>query len=148
PVLLVLSGRSADREPRSLTELRQVADLAIPELTVAHASLLAVIANRADPQALEQIAAGLAEASGAPAWAVPESEVLIAPTVESLMRAADGRLLRGDPARLRRESLGTVVAGMSMENVLTRLIDGGVIVVAGDRGDVIVGTLMANASTT
>ena len=52
PVILVLTGRSVDESrPRTLDELRQITDLSLPELHNAHASLLAVIANRADPDA-------------------------------------------------------------------------------------------------
>ena len=54
----------------------------------------------------------------------------------------------GDPALLEREALGVVVAAMSMENVLTRLTEGAVVVAPGDRADVLVGVLLAHASGT
>ena len=41
-----------------------------------------------------------------------------------------------------------VMAGMSMENVLTRLIEGSVVVVAGDRSDVLLAMLMAHSAET
>jgi len=41
-----------------------------------------------------------------------------------------------------------VVAGMSMNNVLPRLVDGSVVVVPGDRTEVLLAVLMANASGT
>src|SRR5690606_510606 len=83
-----------------------------------------------------------------PVWAIPEDPFLIAPSVHSLLQAVDGELLKGDPELLRREALGVVMAGMSMENVLTRLIEGSVVVVAGDRSDVLLAMLMAHASET
>ena len=148
PVLLVLTGRNpGEASPRTAAELKQVAELSIQELRAAHASTFAVIANRADPERLDEIVAALSEVT-TPAWAIPEDPVLVAPSVQTIMDAVGGRLVKGDPALLARESLGTVVAGMGMENVLERLIEGGVIVVAGDRSDVIVGALMAHASTT
>jgi phosphate acetyltransferase len=149
PVLVVLTGQATDEgRPRTVHDLQQVAELILPELTGAHATVLAAVVNRADPDRLDEIVAAMATTFGTPAWAVPESEILVAPSVESIMQAVDGHLVRGDPALLARESLGTVVAGMGMENVLLRLIEGGVVVVAGDRSDVIVGALTANASTT
>ena len=149
PVLVVVTGQATDEgRPRTVRELEQVAELILPELTGAHATVLAAVVNRADPDRLDEIAAAMAATFGTPAWAVPESEILVAPSVESIMAAVDGHLVRGDPALLSRESLGTVVAGMGMENVLLRLIEGGVVVVAGDRSDVIVGALTANAATT
>lgn len=149
PVLLVLTGREPDgSRPRTAKELRQVAELSLPELAQAHASVLAIIANRADPDALPDIVEQLEQAAGVTAWAIPESPVLVAPTVEQIMSAVDGSLLRGDPALLARESLGTVVAAMSMENVLDRLIEGGTVVIPGDRGEVVLAALTAHASGT
>ena len=49
PVLLVLTGRSMDESRgRTADEVRQIAELSIPELALAHASLLAVVVNRAE----------------------------------------------------------------------------------------------------
>jgi phosphate acetyltransferase len=68
--------------------------------------------------------------------------------VRALLAATDATLVRGDDALLDREAMGTVVAGMSMENVLPRLIEGGIVVVPGDRSDVLIATLLANQSET
>ncbi len=149
PVLLVLTGREPDgARARTAEELRQVTELSLPELVQAHASVLAVIANRADPDSLPQIVQAIEQAAGVTAWAIPESAVLVAPTVEQIMAAVDGELLRGDAALLARESLGTVVAAMSMENVLERLIEGGTVVIPGDRSEVVLAALTAHASGT
>ena len=163
PVLLVLGGQQADgRGSRSADDIRQVAQLALAELEGAHAAVIGTVANRVDPRliddvvrqlanlfALRQNRAGTTCVSGPiPVWAIPEDRFLIAPSIASLMEAVDGTLIKGDPALLNRESLGTVVAAMSMENVLTRLIEGGVVVVPGDRADVLLAVLMANAADT
>ena len=89
-----------------------------------------------------------APAGRAPVWAIPEDPVLVAPSVASIMASVDGALVSGDPELLDREALGVVVAAMSMENVLTRLIEGSVVVVPGDRTEVLLAVLMANASGT
>jgi phosphate acetyltransferase len=155
PVLLVLGGQSDEHGDRSADELRQVFGLAVQELDAAHAQLVGVVANRVQPNRLGEIVAELTTASahnGAegsiPVWAIAEDPFLIAPSVESLMEAVHGTLIKGDPELLQRESLGIVMAGMSMENVLTRLIEGGIVVVAGDRSDVLLALLMAHASET
>ncbi|MCU1582697.1 MAG: phosphate acetyltransferase [Microbacteriaceae bacterium] len=155
PVLLVLGGQSDEHGDRSADELRQVFGLAVQELDAAHAQLVGVVANRVQPNRLGEIVAELTTASahnGAegsiPVWAIPEDPFLIAPSVESLMEAVHGTLIKGDSELLQRESLGIVMAGMSMENVLTRLIEGGIVVVAGDRSDVLLALLMAHASET
>jgi phosphate acetyltransferase len=162
PVLLVLGGQSDDTGNRSADELRQVFGLAMQELDAAHAHVVGVIANRAQPDKLDEIIAGLSAASAynstgsrgindgepIPVWAIPEDPFLIAPSVASLMEACDGTLIKGDVTLLQRESLGVVIAGMSMENVLTRLIEGGVVIVAGDRSDVLLALLMAHTADT
>ena len=153
PVLLVLTGRSPNESSgRSPDELRQITELSLPELTAAHASVLAVIANRADPLQLTEISRAIASVVGPagniPVWAIPEDRVLVAPTVGTVMEACAGRLVKGDRALLHREALSVVIAGMSMENVLTRLEEGAIVVVAGDRSEVLLALLMANASGT
>ncbi|WP_431279611.1 phosphate acetyltransferase [Leifsonia poae] len=175
PVLLVLGGRIGQglgerlgqAAPRTPEDLRQLTDIAMAELRDEHASLLAVIANRADPDNLEATIAAVSAAvssasvtsapviSGSfegrrdvPVWAIPEDPFLVAPSIRSVMEATDGTLLAGDEALLAREALGVVVAAMSMNNVLPRLIEGAVVVVPGDRTEVLLAVLMANASGT
>jgi len=150
PVLLVLGGQQPDGPgSRTPDDMRQAFVVARQELGSAHAQVLGIVVNRADPDMLDQIIASVEEESHRlPVWAIPEDRFLIAPSIASLMEAVDGTLIAGDAALLGRESLGVVVAAMSMENVLTRLIEGGVVIVPGDRSDVLLGVLMANAAET
>ncbi|GHD41557.1 phosphate acetyltransferase [Mycetocola manganoxydans] len=157
PVLLVLGGRSnqgsgerlGQADPRSADHMGDIAELALLELRNAHATLLAVIANRVDPDHLAEVTAAIEKARpGVPVWSIPEDPYLIAPSMESIMTATDGVLLKGDPALLGREALGVVVAGMGMVNVLPRLIEGAVLVVAGDRTEVLLAAMMAQSSGT
>ncbi|MET0885349.1 MAG: phosphate acetyltransferase, partial [Mycetocola sp.] len=157
PVLLVLGGRSnqgsgerlGQADPRSADQMGDIAELALLELKNAHATLLAVIANRVDADHLTEVTAAIEKAEpGVPVWAIPEDPYLIAPSMESIMRATNGVLLKGDPGLLGREALGVVVAGMGMVNVLPRLIEGAVLVVAGDRTEVLLAAMMAQSSGT
>ncbi len=150
PVVLVLGGRVSDRaESRSPDALRQLTELSLVELQHEHATLLAVIVNRANPQAREEIRAAVASATpDVPIWTVPENPVLVAPTMRSIMEATEGTLVKGDPELLSREALGVVVAAMGMNNVLPRLIEGSVVVVPADRTEILLAVLMANESGT
>ncbi|SEB02807.1 phosphate acetyltransferase [Leifsonia sp. 21MFCrub1.1] len=167
PVLLVLGGRIGQgfgerlgqADPRSPEELRQLAEIAVAELRAEHAGLLAVIANRADAGMLEPIVAAVGSVVGAaaaaagsadrpPVWAIPEDPFLVAPSIRSIMEETGATLIAGEEGLLTREALGVVVAGMSMNNVLPRLVDGAVVVVPGDRTEVLLAVLMANASGT
>ncbi len=167
PVLLVLGGRSAQSQtqpeqlgsslPRTAAEMGQIADLALTELAHGRAELFAIVANRTEPDQAEETIAAIRrslEASGAPAaaripvWAIPEDRFLVAPSIRGIMRSVEGELLAGDPDRLTREALGVVVAGMSMVNVLPRLLEGEVVIIPADRSEVLLATLLANASGT
>ena len=143
PVLLVLTGRSMDESRgRTPDEMRQIAELSIPELAQAHASLLAVIVNRADAGAEEGIKTSV------PVWAIPESPLLVAPTVGGIQHAIEGQLLQGDEALLSREAMSVVIAAMTVENVLPRLVEGAVIVIPADRSEMLLAVLTAHASET
>jgi len=179
PVVLVLGGRVGQgmgeqlggSEPRGADDMRQITELALAELQSEHAQLLAVVANRADPESLDEIVAAIRSVlpggSGAhgdagasssltagdsattiPVWAIPEDLFLIAPSMQSILESVDGTLMSGDPSLLSREALGVVVAAMSMENVLPRLTDGAVVVIPGDRSEVLLAVLLAQASGT
>lgn len=147
PVLLVLTGRAIDESRgRTADEMRQIAELSLPELAAAHASVLAIVANRADAEQLDAIVDSLG--GDIPVWAIPEDPFLVAPTVRGIMEAVDGSLLQGDESLLSREALGVVIAAMSMENVLPRLIEGGIVVIPGDRSEMLLAALTAHSSET
>ncbi|KQM82730.1 phosphate acetyltransferase [Agromyces sp. Leaf222] len=173
PVLLVLGGRVGggrqraehlgQAEARTPDDVAQLADLAVEELAREHSTLLGVVVNRADGDRLDEIVAAVQpvmkrvpahEAAGRDAegaasvavWAIPEDQVLVAPSVRSIMEAVDGELATGDPDLLDREALGVVIAAMSMENVLTRLIEGSIVIIPADRSEVLLGVLTAHAS--
>ena len=147
-VVLVLGGFDPDtRKPRTAEELRHLAIMSVGELQQSHATLGAVIVNRVegDIEAMREAIAGVVDV---PVWCIPDDPQLSAPTVDELFTATDARLVSGDKALVDEAALGTVVAGMSMENVLDRLIERGVLVVPGDRADVVVGVLLAQQSET
>lgn len=149
PVLLVLTGRELDEtRPRTPDELRQVTELTVPELVSEHASVLAVVVNRADPENLEPIIQSVEAAAGVTTWAIPEDPLLSAPSMAQLAEAVDGRLLQGDEALMGREVLGVVIAAMSMENTLPRLVEGGAVIIPGDRSEMLLAALTAHASGT
>lgn len=158
PVLLVLSGRDQQQQAeqlgtstaRTAAEVGQIAALAIAELREERAELFAAIVNRADPDALETAVDAVRTANGdaTPVWAIPEDRTLVAPSIRGILAAVDGRLVKGDSALLTREALNVVVAGMSMVNVLPRLTQDAVVIIPADRTEVLLATLLADASGT
>lgn len=129
-------------------EVATMAEMAVVAAREAHAHVTGVVANQVEPGVLAATAAAVADRVSVPVQALPETPLLRAPTVKDLMDACSGRLVHGDPAWLDRECMGLVVAAMTMPHVLDRLIDGGVVIVPGDREDVLLGVLLAHRSKT
>lgn len=157
PVLLIVSGRAHDSAetlgqstPRTATDIAQVAEIGRHELLAAHASVLATLVNRADPPALEHIVAEVTAVlpSGTPVWALPEEIALVSPSVATVLTAVDGHLIRGGAELLTREVRQIVIAGMSMEHVLPRLLEGSAVVVAADRAETLLAVTMAHEAAT
>ncbi|WP_449278246.1 phosphate acetyltransferase [Leucobacter sp. GX24907] len=157
PVLLVLGGRSQaeaealGRTPaRAAVDIAALAELSAQELRAAHATLLAAVVNRADTEALDDIVTAVSAVmpSGVPTWAIPEDVLLVAPPVSTVIDAVDGRCVRGADELLAREVRDVVVAGMSMENVLPRLIEGAVVIIAADRAETLLAVTMAHEAPT
>ncbi|GEN80769.1 phosphate acetyltransferase [Actinotalea fermentans] len=140
PVLLVVRGTG--RRPDAI---RQAAEVSLAELRAQHAEVLAVVANRCEPEQVTQVKDALA-ATGLPAWAVPEDQLLAAPTVRAVMEAVEGRLVAGDEALLSREALDVLVGAMSLEHLMERLTDGAIVITPGDRGDILLGLVSAHAA--
>ena len=157
PVLLVLGGRSSDEAEylgqqvaRTPAEIAQLAELGLVELQAEHATVLAALVNRADPERLAEIDRAVTGVlpAGVPVWSVPEELLLVAPPVSEVLAAVDGTLERGSGELLAREVRDVVVAGMSMENVLPRLLEGSVVVIAADRSETLLAVTMAHEAPT
>lgn len=157
PVMLILGGREHDgaetlgqSEARSAADIAHLAELAAIELRAAHASLVAVLVNRADGDELQNIvarvSAGLDEHVSV--WALPEKYSLISPTAADVLSVVDGTLMRGSRDALAREVRSIVIAGMSMEHVLPRLIESSVVVIAADRSETLLAVTMAHEADT
>ena len=157
PVVLVVHGRQ-----RSPEQVRAAADAAIAELHAHHVRTVAVIANRTDADAVQPImvalkdlptAAGSGPGPGAGGSdmvvaAIPDSPILSAPTVRALAEAVDAALVLGSDSWLDRESLGFIVAAMSLPNVLTRLRPDVAVIAPSDRPELLTGLLLAHQSGT
>lgn len=138
PVLLTVRG--AGRTP---DEIRQVAELAVSEISAGHASVVGVVVNRADGDEAD-IRQALGDAR--PVWVLPEVPLLTAPTVDDLKRALNGTVLSGDEALFDREAESLLVCGMGVEHILERLREGQVAIAAGDRSELLISLLAAHAA--
>ncbi len=149
PVVLVTGGRNPDGDgSRTPKQCAEIARIALDELRDEHAEVLAVIVNRTAPDEVEAVSQRVAEVTGLPAWAIAEDPELEAPLLRTVLEATEARLVRGDESVLDRPVMGTTIAAMSLPNVLSRLHQNGIVIVPGDRSEVLVGTMAAQLSQT
>jgi phosphate acetyltransferase len=148
PLLVVLDGRE-----RAPAEVATAAQLTLNVLLGQGCEVMGAIANRVPPPALADVRAAV-EAHlrelGAPAGhlpcieLLPEHPSLGAPTFGALLRACGGSLLVGMQDDLDNVVLDVLVAAMTLPNVLARLRASGLIIMPGDRPDLLIGVLTAN----
>ena len=152
PVVLVVSGRN-----RTPEDIRSAAEGGLAEFRAHHAKVIAVIANRVstierassdevDPADLEAVRAELAKLPDVITAALPADRLLAAPTVRAQFDAVEANLVLGNPDLLDRESQDTLVAAMTLPNVLRRLTPESTVIMPGDRSDLLPGLLLAHRS--
>ena len=135
PALLVVSGHG-----RSAEEVRDA--IAGARATVG-CKVVGVVANRVRADLLEQVVSG----GAVPVYALPEIDLLMAPTVGQVAAACEGEVIAGDEELLGREALHLTVAAMTLPNLMERIEDGAVLITPGDRADVVLAALFAHASS-
>ncbi len=144
PVIGVVSG--AGRDPQGV---RRNAKSALDDFRQHHSDVVAIIATKCDPELRDEVAAELATIDESLVTAaLPSSEVLAAPTIRAQFKAADVSLWYGNEEWLDRESLGVLVAGMTLPHLLERLENETTLVVPADRIDLLPGLLLANDAGT
>ncbi|MDT5077943.1 MAG: phosphate acetyltransferase [Mycobacterium sp.] len=142
---VVLAVRAADRTP---DDVAHVVELCLAEIAGQHAHTAAVVANRCAPAELDAVAAALRriDPDGLKSYVLPEEPLLVAPSVAELRDSVHGTVISGDEDLLSREALGVLVAGMTAEHVLERLIEGMAVITPGDRSDVVLAMASAHAA--
>lgn len=143
-VVLTVSGRE-----RTPDEVVAMAENSLEELRRQHNQVAAIIAQRVEPDQVDACAQALAAAfPDLVTAALPEHKVLAAPKVRELFDRVGAELIRSNPDNLDHESVGVLVCGMTLRNVLPRLFQDVTLVVPGDRDDLLPGLIMAHQSGT
>jgi phosphate acetyltransferase len=110
---------------------------------------LALFVNRVAPERADETL-GLA-AKGkmrAPLLVLPELPVLAKPTVGEIAEALSAGQWSGTAESLTREVEGIKIGAMELPHFLDRLVDGTLVITPGDRSDIILGSLLADAAST
>ena len=127
-------------------EAADAVEVARKELLAERCELLAIMVNRADPQDLDAIAAAVKPgASGRPVYVFPELEDIARPTTGEVASALGLGQVAGLPD-LERDVRSIKVAAMNVANFLHVLDDGALVIVPGDRADVLVACLASSFS--
>jgi phosphate acetyltransferase len=145
PIIAVVNGRG--KSPQEVIDATRFARDAFKSQGC---TILAILANRVEPQNVGLIKARLKEDASVkePVYILPEESLLGKPTVGEIAADLEGRLLQGDPDGLNREVLDIKIAAMNLPHFLDYISDGTLIITPGDRSDVILGSLAAAVSET
>ncbi|MBK7822331.1 MAG: phosphate acetyltransferase [Tessaracoccus sp.] len=131
---------------RTVDQVRRLAEAAIDTLEANHNSVIGIVATHAEPGDRDEIAVALKTVRDAVVSVWPDNAILNAPSVGTQFEAAGAVQWLGQPEFLEHESLATIVAGMTLPNLLTRLKREATVVMPADRLDLLPGLVMAHAS--
>ena len=140
PFISVINGKS--KSAKALSEEIRIEEISVKREGVAHFS---TFVNRIDPAIQEKLTEKI-KVRPHPQTAVyllPEVGELDKPSVGEVMRELGCAHLYGSAEDLERVVTQSKVAAMTLDNYLTHIEEGDLIIVPGDRTDIILGTLMA-----
>ncbi|RLB18507.1 MAG: phosphate acetyltransferase [Deltaproteobacteria bacterium] len=145
PVLLV-----ANAHQKTPTETIRTIDMALDSLTDKGCQTVATIVNRVNPLQRKELLELLEQKGrlkGQLLYTIPEEVSLGKPTVGEIAKILGAEILYGED-HLHRHVHNFTVAAMQLQNFLTRIEHGSLIITPGDRADVIIGSLAAVSSKT
>ena len=108
--------------------------------------------DRRGAEVLGMVVTGSASADGAdmvgevPVYVMPEPEELTRPTVAEVAAALDARVIGGPEDGLDRPVMDVRIGAMSVEHFVEDLADGTLVIVPGDRADILVASLASALS--
>lgn len=143
PVLIVANGQGKTPE-EVVNAVRTEREAFIEE----GCTIAATMVNLVHPEQLEAVTQQLENVwtYEDPVFVLPEKETLGKPTIREVAQAINGKLVHGTENQLNREVLSYKVAAMQLPNFLDHVREGGLIITAGDRADVILACLAATFS--
>jgi len=110
--------------------------------------VLALFVNRVAPEQADEILGQAApKTSGTPIFVLPELAALAKPTVGEIAEDLGATLWSGHPEAHTREVEDIKIGAMELPNFLDRLVEGTLVITPGDRSDIILGSLLADAAT-
>ncbi|WP_291101071.1 MULTISPECIES: phosphate acetyltransferase [unclassified Flavobacterium] len=142
PAIIVGSGVG-----KTLDELVDSLYLAYDSFKVKEVEVLAVIANKVQPENIELVTEGLKKSLPETILinSIPIISSLNNPTIQEIVKALNAKVLFG--ASFLNNQIGSFSIGaMQLRNYLLNLKDNALVITPGDRADIILGALQANES--
>jgi len=133
PIISVIKGKGKDTN-EVIGEVRIESD-AIQKAGCSH---FATFVNRMDEKVLGKLSN---EVEDIPTYYLPEIPELDTPTVFEIMNKLNCMLILGEQKDLKRVVRQSKIAAMKLENFLEHIEDGDLIIVPGDRADIILGSI-------
>jgi phosphate acetyltransferase len=109
-------------------------------------SVFGVLVSRVPEERVEEVRQALAQGQEEPVYVLPERPELALPTVAEVAAELGASALVEPPAGLQRHVHDVRVAGASVEHFLESLVQGALVIVPGDRPDILVATLASTVS--
>ncbi len=112
-------------------------------------SVLSVVVSRADPESVEGLRQLANDARGddEDVFIISEEPALGRPTVQDLVDSLGARVIEGGSESLKRDIRDVKVGAMGLAGFLDFVTPGGLVVVPGDRADILAGCLLADRSS-
>jgi len=111
--------------------------------------VLAIFVNRVVPERMDEMLGLVAKAKiQVPIFVLPELSVLAKPTVGEIAEDLGATRWSGDPEGFTREVEDIKIGAMELPHFLDHLVEGMLVITPGDRSDIILGSLLADAATT
>ena len=144
-VLPVVKGHGRDT-----IQIVRAAQGLLESLEERKCDLFALVVNRVPDRFVDEVSSEMKRVMPAdvPAYVLPELSVLEKPTVGEIATALGAERLSGHEESFNREMKKFKVAAMELPNYLDHIEEGSLIITPGDRSDIILGSLLADASKT
>lgn len=137
PLLAVIRGATAAETPATVRA-------ALDAFQQRGCDVFGAIVSRVEPALVSEVTERIAaEDLPWPVYVIPEQPELNLPTVGEIASALGARRYGGDADGLHREVRTVKVAAMSVEHFLEDLGEGTLVIVTGDRPDILVGSLLS-----
>jgi phosphate acetyltransferase len=138
PVLVVIRGTS-------VPGLASAVRVARASLAARGCTLFGVIVNRVPPDVLAEMRAhSVTYDRNEPLYVLPENPSLGNPTVAQVAAELGAEVFAGGDGTLHREVSEVRVAAMSVEHFIDDLVEGTLVIVPGDRADIMLASLAAS----